>query len=356
MEQPGRPRIPVAQLNVQQRMRPEISKLIRETTCPRLIDHDTTMNLPDIVEMQKNVCRLDHDHFEEEKNTEMHHKSHSNIWEVEMAYALIRHVVWQGVYKSSNIAVLTPYTRQLQKFRSAMKNDIEIVLSDRDQEALDKDGFIESEASPQQKAAELHSTHRKTVLEKKALGDLLRIATVDNLQGEGAKVIIVSVVRSNNKRRVGFLRTTNRFNVLLSRAQQGMNLIGNSDTYSDMLMRQKVINMLRMTEAVGTSLGFSCPRHPETEITIHEPHDSGIPRCSILVEKPTPSCKHTVKVACSVDVTSEDYRCSILALQHYPAATFVRQPVVPVTSRTLKAKFQPHIRSAPNRLDVDSAH
>lgn len=402
MGQPGRPKIPVAQLSMQRRMRPEIAKLVQETIYPRLTNHDTTIDLPDVVGMQKNVYWLDHDHFEEGKNSEMHHKSHSNIWEVEMVHALIRHIVRQGVYKSSDIAVLTPYTGQLQKLRSAMRNDFEIILSDRDQDALDKDGFTEGDTSPPHETAELHSTHRKTVLEKKTLSDLLRIATVDNFQGEEAKVIIVSLVRSNNEKRVGFLRTTNRINVLLSRAQHGMYLIGNSDTYSNIDMWQKVINMLRMTDAVGTSLGLSCPRHPETNIEVHEPHDflkvspeggcrlaclwrlpecghmcqsrchsesmhsvflcpqpcqrlhepcghacqkptcgencgqchiklnnvplpcghfkdnvlcfqaqnPGILRCSILVEKLVPSCKHKVKVTCSVDATSEDYCCS----------------------------------------------
>ncbi|PVI08317.1 NFX1-type zinc finger-containing protein 1 [Periconia macrospinosa] len=400
--QPGRPRMPVAQLNVQRRMRPEISKLIRETIYPRLNDHDITLDLPNVVGMQKNVYWMDHDHFEEGQNSEMHYKSHSNFWEVEMVHALVRHIVRQGVYRSSDIAVLTPYTGQLQKLRSAMRNDFEIVISDRDQEALDKDGFNEGDASPRHEAAELHSAHRKTVLEKKTLNELLRIATVDNFQGEEAKVIVVSLVRSNNGKRVGFLRTTNRINVLLSRAQHGMYLIGNSDTYSNIDMWQKVINMLRMTDAVGTSLGLSCPRHPETEIKVHEPDDfpkvspeggcrlaclwrlhecghmcqsrchsesmhnvfmcpqscqrlhepcghacqkptcgescgkchiklnnvplpcghfkdnvlcfqaqnPGILPCSILVEKLVPSCKHTVKVACSVDVTGKGYRCS----------------------------------------------
>jgi hypothetical protein len=88
--QPGRPRIPIAQLNVQRRMRPEISKLIQETIYSRLTNHHTTIDLPDVVGMQKNVYWLDHDHFEEGQNSEMHHKSHSNIWEVEMVHALIR--------------------------------------------------------------------------------------------------------------------------------------------------------------------------------------------------------------------------------------------------------------------------
>lgn len=41
----GRPPFPVAQLNVQRRMRPEISRLIRPIY-PRLTDHEVTKNLP----------------------------------------------------------------------------------------------------------------------------------------------------------------------------------------------------------------------------------------------------------------------------------------------------------------------
>lgn len=73
-------------------------------------------------------------------------------------------------------------------------------------------------------------------LERKKLSDLLRIATVDNFQGEGAKFIIISLVRSNKEEMVGFLKTPNRINVLLSRAQHGIYLTGNADIYSRRLM------------------------------------------------------------------------------------------------------------------------
>ncbi|KAH8743190.1 hypothetical protein BGZ57DRAFT_981182 [Hyaloscypha finlandica] len=46
---------------------------------------------------------------------------------------------------NADIAVLTPYTRQLQKLRAKMRNEFEIVLSERDQEILAKDGFIDEE-------------------------------------------------------------------------------------------------------------------------------------------------------------------------------------------------------------------
>ncbi|KAK3045532.1 hypothetical protein LTR09_012903 [Extremus antarcticus] len=188
-----------------------------------------------------------------------------------MVHALVRHVVRQGVYGSNDIAVLTPYTGQLQKLRSAMRNDFEIVVSDRDQDALIKDGFdgqnhVEDRAAPEPQ-------NKRNPLKKKKLSDLLRVATVDNFRGEEAKIIIISLVRSNRDRKVGFLRTENRINVLLSRAQHGMYLIGNTDTYSNVPMWQKVIDLLRAKDHVGTSWDLCCPRHMNTMIRAQQPTD-----------------------------------------------------------------------------------
>ena len=101
--------------------------------------------------------------------------------------------------------------------------------------------------------------------------ELLRIGTVDNFQGEEAKIVIVSLVRSNSEKKVGFLKTTNRINVLLSRAQHGMYLIGNAETYSNVPMWSQVLGMLRAEESVGRAFELCCPRHPETEILVSNP-------------------------------------------------------------------------------------
>ena len=50
---------------------------------------------------------------------------------------------------------------------------------------------------------------------------------MDNFQREEAKVIVISLVRSNDERKCGFLKTSNRINVLLSRARHGIYIIGN---------------------------------------------------------------------------------------------------------------------------------
>ncbi|KAK3045579.1 hypothetical protein LTR09_012847 [Extremus antarcticus] len=163
--------------------------------------------MPDIVGVRNNVYWLDHDNIETEAQAAIsHNQSKSNDWEVAMVHALVRHVIRQGVYKSSDIAVLTPYTGQLQKLH-----------------ALIKDGYTLSDTPNDQGDASSNSERKQ--LQKKQLSDLLRAATVDNFQGEEAKLVIVSLVWSNKHQKVEFLKTTNRINVLLSRAQHGMYLI-----------------------------------------------------------------------------------------------------------------------------------
>ncbi|KAJ5044591.1 hypothetical protein NUH16_001397 [Penicillium rubens] len=154
---------------------------------------------------------LDHQCEEDSRDNGSRVKSHSNQWEVDMATALIRHLIRQGEYKSTDIALLTPYTGQLRNLRTSLSKDFEICLSERDLETLAADRFEKVEDKDPE------SNSRKA-LEKKTLLQTLRLATVDNFQGEEAKVIVVSLVRSNKKRKVSFLRTENRINVLLSRA------------------------------------------------------------------------------------------------------------------------------------------
>lgn len=53
------------------------------------------------------------------------------------------------------------------------------------------------------------------------------VVTVDSYQGEENKVVILSLVRSNDKHQIGFLDVENRVCVALSRAQNGFYMFGN---------------------------------------------------------------------------------------------------------------------------------
>lgn len=309
----GRPSFPVAQLNIQRRMRPEISMLIRETIYPRLKDHKTITKLPDVVGMRKNVFWLSHSNPEEGRQADLQQKSHSNAWEVAMTHALVRHIIRQGIYSSTDIAVLTPYGGQLQKLRTAMRSDFEIVLSDRDQETLAKEGFELEDSSSEEGRILASSVRPGKSLQKKTMNELLRLATVDNFQGEEAKIVIVSLVRSNDAHKVGFLKTTNRINVLLSRAQHGMYLVGNVETYSEVPMWAQVLAMLRSKDSVGEALELCCPRHTDIEILVAEPGDfarlSPEGGCRLACEKRLPACGHRCEARCHSDGMHEVFAC-----------------------------------------------
>lgn len=92
-----------------------------------------------------------------------------------MTAALVRHIVRQGIYSSSDIAVLTPYSGQLQKLRTHMGKEFEIVLSERDQEILARDGFTTSDKKPDTPTST--SGDRKP-LERKNLSELLRYVSL----------------------------------------------------------------------------------------------------------------------------------------------------------------------------------
>ncbi|KAK6860594.1 hypothetical protein PG995_004230 [Apiospora arundinis] len=304
--QPGLPPMPIAQLNIQRRMRPDIANLLRRTMYPKLEDHQSILDLPHVVGMRESLFWLNHDHLEDAAGDDGRLKSHSNMWEVGMVQALVRHIVRQGVYKSDDIAVLTPYTGNLQKLRASLSSDFEITMSDRDEDAMARDGFSGSPAAEDAPRSRLSAR-------KERLVECLRLATVDNFQGEEAKVIIVSLVRSNTQRKVGFLRTPNRINVLLSRAQHGMYLIGNVDTYSNIAMWNEVRRQLEAAGRIGRALELCCPRHPTTAICCSEPHDfarlSPEGGCSLACDRRLARCGHRCQARCHAETMHEAFLC-----------------------------------------------
>jgi hypothetical protein len=299
--QPGLAPLPVSQLNVQRRMRPQISELIRQTIYQRLEDHDTVKEFANVVGMRKNVFWLTHNHVEDAPSDDKRLKSYGNDWEVHMAVALVRHLVRQGVYKGDDIAVLTPYARQLQQLRSSLARDFEVFLSEKDEEVLAQDGDYEDNDET--------SAH----FERMKLGDKIRLATVDNFQGEEAKVVVVSLVRSNDRRKVGFLKTSNRINVLLSRAQHGLYLIGNSGTYSNVPMWTDVLNQLEASNSIGKEIELCCPRHVDTPIRCSEPGDfarfSPDGGCDLPCDRRLDPCGHQCPARCHSEVHHSAFPC-----------------------------------------------
>ena len=203
----GESDVPCETLQTQRRMDPSISDLIRQTIYPDLIDHSSVKDYDKVSGLRKRLFWLDHRQPEVAHDaSRASQPSHSNDYEVDLVEALVSHIVRQGIYQSDDVVVLTPYVRQLQKIRAVLSTTMDIVISDRDVNELDKQGLDDRSVK---------RTKPGTVTHRAMMDKALRVATVDNFQGEEAKVIIVSLVRSNAENNCGFLRTTNRINVLL---------------------------------------------------------------------------------------------------------------------------------------------
>ncbi|KAL8671577.1 MAG: hypothetical protein Q9168_003921 [Polycauliona sp. 1 TL-2023] len=275
--------MPFSRLKIQRRMHPSIADLIRRTLYVDLEDDNTVSSYPGIDGMA-------------------HSDSKSNDFEVGMVSALASHLMRQGTYAAGDIAVLTPYVRQLQKLRRSLGEMFEIVTNERDSEALE-----EYERAEDRTIGIVPSTIKKT-----QLLSALRVATVDNFQGEEAKVVILSFVRSNAEGKCGFLRTTNRINVALSRARHGMYIIGDSQTACSVPMWADIISILQSRDCIGQSLALCCPRHPHVPINVKIPDDFAIfspeggcnKRCSSRLQ-----CGHACPNKCHSEGLHLTVRC-----------------------------------------------
>ncbi|KAJ5577221.1 hypothetical protein N7535_004147 [Penicillium sp. DV-2018c] len=255
--------IPFNTLETQRRMHPSIARLIRETIYPNLKDDPSVAEYPEVQGMRRRLFWLDHRHLEGGcSDNDPMSMSHWNEYEINMTVALVKHLIQQGRYRHGDIAVLTPYLGQLHRLRQRLTELCAIMISDHDQYDLEQAGLGNGDIGGVRKP--------KT---KASPSQTLRVATVDNFQGEEAKVVVISLVRSNPHNTCGFLRTSNRINVLLSRAQHGMYIIGNSMTSMHIPMWARVIRILKQDGNFGKALELQCPRHPQTPIRASKAED-----------------------------------------------------------------------------------
>lgn len=173
-------------LNTQRRMRPEISRVVREIY-PTLADADSVLNFPNVLGMNnKNYFFLNHDFKEDQL---VHIQSKTNPKEADMIIRFTNYLLQQN-YKPGDITILSLYAGQLLTIKSKIMND----------KRFPRDHPLRG----------------------------VRITTVDNYQGEENKIIILSLVRNNHHNSIGFLKASNRVCVALSRAIQGLYIFGNA--------------------------------------------------------------------------------------------------------------------------------
>ena len=273
--------MPASHLSIQRRMHPEIANITR-LTYPYLKDHASTLERQPTYGLAKRLFWWDH-RVPELESDDL--KSHANLHEVEMVASLVEYLLRGGAYSQGEIAVLTPYAGQLLKLYERLTTTCDIWLSDKDRDAL-----LEEEVLAL-------GEEGRTTKDEVAISDMLRIATVDNFQGEEAAVIILSCVRSGDT--AGFLRNLNRINVACSRARNGFYVIGDSQTLSQVPMWRQVIQTFN--GSIGASIMTRCHVHPEHNSLVRQPQDfARVFECSAVCGQQLP-CGHRCSQLCHVE-------------------------------------------------------
>ena len=263
-------------LNVQHRMRPEISALMKHIY-DDLENHESVEKYEDIKGMKKNMFFINHNYMEDSCNQS---HSHVNEHEAKFLVALCRHLMQQG-YRADQITLLTTYTGQMYAIR----------------DCLQEEDAIKEPLKP-----ENDSSFRG-----------VRVTTVDNFQGEENDIILLSLVRSNKDEKVGFIKIVNRACVALSRARKGFYCIGNFgllSKHSDIW--KKIVTDLKASSSIGNVLPVVCQIHnDEISVKTAEDFNTKVPMggcqrpCAVRLK-----CGHACPLACHPsDRDHVEFRC-----------------------------------------------
>ena len=212
----------LATLGVQHRMHPEISSIPRLVTYNDLEDAPKVRSHPAPLGLDSRVIFVNHNVLEDEQNVDaLESVSKTNAHERSMVLKTVQYILKQG-YSHDDIVVLTPYLGQMMKLQADLRKHVGVSLDERDlneaREQFRGDDNFSNELAAAKQAG--NSTSKPAI----------RVATIDNYQGEEAKIVLVSLVRSNAMGQIGFLKEPERVNVMLSRARECEIIFGNRAT------------------------------------------------------------------------------------------------------------------------------
>ena len=258
---------PRATLECQHRMRPEIAELVKPHIYSELSNHSSVKEYPDVRGISTNLFFINHK-FPEEEDQNL--ASHSNEHEAKYLVGLCQYILQQQQYSPENITILVTYTGQQRMVR-------------------------------------------RLIFEKKIEG--VRVDTVDNFQGEENNIILLSLVRSNSEKIVGFLKEENRVCVALSRAQHGFYCIGNFDMLRQTVpLWERIVADVEGKGRLGEGLSLHCSNHSEKKFVAkssedfekYSPEGGCLLDCNFRLE-----CGHTCTLKCHfTDPEHVGYKCN----------------------------------------------
>ncbi|KAF2178659.1 P-loop containing nucleoside triphosphate hydrolase protein [Zopfia rhizophila CBS 207.26] len=268
-------------LQQQHRMRPELAEFVRQLTYANLVDANTTKNRQSIKGLQDNIIFLNHNHNEEEVKDVRDWKdgtspsTKKNLFEIQMAVKCMRYLSQQDLnMPTEKIVILTPYLGQLHLLRDELSKDNDPILNDLDSHDLVRAGLVPAATAQVNKQKIRISTIGESL--SLLLGQERTVPT-DNFQGDESEIVIVSLTRSNSNGDIGFMSSPERLNVLLSRARNGLILIGNAETFMDSKrggeLWKRFIGMLKAKKHIYDGLPVKCEQHPTRLTLLRSPED-----------------------------------------------------------------------------------
>jgi hypothetical protein len=193
-----------------------------------------------------------------------------------MVLRIVRYLGQQG-YDTDRLVILTPYLGQLRAIMDALKNNQggDAVLSELDSHDLVRAGLMsEFSAKSVQKQIRI-ATIGRSVCTTTTVFYAKRF--VDNYQGEESDIVIASLTRSNPDHDIGFMSSPERLNVLLSRARDGLIMIGNIQTFTEARKGAelwiKLVEHLKEHGNIYGGLPVVCERHPDQRSLLKTPAD-----------------------------------------------------------------------------------
>ncbi|XP_070552964.1 NFX1-type zinc finger-containing protein 1-like [Ptychodera flava] len=218
--------MPYVKLSLQYRMRPQISQFVRHFY-KDLDDAETTKQHKDIKGVKHNQYFIDHSRYENPKDGES--TTFINQHEATFLVKFCEYLILQG-YAQNQISILAAYKGQCQQISEEIK---------------------------------------KTERSQK-----VQVTTIDKFQGRENDIILLSLVRSNEEDKVGYLTVKNRISVALSRAKLGFYCIGNFSAFGQSSTDwSKIVHDAREEEVLGQNLPLVCSNHPDTETLVSNGKD-----------------------------------------------------------------------------------
>ena len=268
--------IPYYSLKYQRRMKPIFADFVRIIYgSTEYLDYQDVKNKEKVKGIEKDMFIITHNELESENESL---KSKVNEYEAKYLSNLSKYLLLQG-YDHNQLVILTFYVGQVLAIKKQLK---------------------------------------KIGVEN------IRVSSVDNYQGEECDIVLLSLVRSNKKNDIGFLRNFNRVCVAFSRAKIGFYILGNinhivnsekalknkSKTDSKMIdVWQKIKAKAEELNIIGDKLTLICQNHKNKTIISTDKDFAECPEggCKQICLKRL-NCGHTCEKLCHVK-DCNSYKC-----------------------------------------------